>query len=478
MRKFFALALAVAMVMSMASVSFAATSVLNDDAFAKALDYNADTNTVKYAKTYDPDWDNNTSNSLALGNMIEYGDTAYYPLVDESGSIKDFDRVEKLKVKAEFEMGEDLVESISIVKKAVDATSGTGANDKIGGAATDIVIDDTAFSIEWDATATPAKAVITYEGDFDLSALTYLDGAKTKAILAAAETAMNAAVATESNFTYAKADGSAVVAAGSALNQAETDSIAKVTMTASAVTALKTAINGATASSFGTTASADYYYFVAVKTKKVDTTADADIIGTFEFNRKADNKKGIAQIKDEEHDFAFNVWYDGNYNASNGTTPYYIDDEVDLKWDDMYVLKFNSDEEVTINFGYEPNEGEFTVDASGQGKLLINFNTKANEAICDANPGVEMFFVNFNDAKFNRTGTFEYEMEDMVAAYKVVDDQLVEIAGLELDGDTATFSTRTLGNYVFAAAELVNPTVAVEAPVVEAPAVTNPSTGA
>ena len=110
--------------------------------------------------------------------------------------------------------------------------------------------------------------------------------------------------------------------------------------------------------------------------------------------------------------------------------------------------------------------------------MVIDFNTKANEAICDANPGVKMFFVNFNGAKFNRVGEFEYEMEDMVAAYKVVDDQLVEINGLEIDGDTAVFSTRTLGNYVFADAELVNPVV--EAPVVEAPAevVTNPTTGA
>ncbi|MBP1576961.1 MAG: hypothetical protein J6C75_00615, partial [Oscillospiraceae bacterium] len=205
----------------------------------------------------------------------------------------------------------------------------------------------------------------------------------------------------------------------------------------------------------------DYYYFVAVKTKKVETTADADIIGTFEFKRKAVKENGVEiypEIKDEEHDFAINLWYDGNYSNTDalGETYYTVDDEATLKWDDMYILKFDSDDEVTLNFGYE-NEGEFTFDASGQGKMLINFNTNANEAICDANPGVEMFFVNFNGAKFNRTGIFEYEMENMAAAYEVVDGKLVEIKGLELDGDTATFATRTLGNYVFAAAELVAP---------------------
>ena len=69
-------------------------------------------------------------------------------------------------------------------------------------------------------------------------------------------------------------------------------------------------------------------------------------------------------------------------------------------------------------------------------------------------------------------------MENLVAAYQIVDDQLVAINGLEISADTATFSTRTLGNYVFADAELVNPTPVVEAPAAEAPAVTNPSTGA
>ena len=69
-------------------------------------------------------------------------------------------------------------------------------------------------------------------------------------------------------------------------------------------------------------------------------------------------------------------------------------------------------------------------------------------------------------------------MDNIVAAYKVVGDKLVEIKGAQFDTDEVTFNTRVLESYVFATAELVNPAAAVEAPVVEAPAVTNPSTGA
>ena len=108
---------------------------------------------------------------------------------------------------------------------------------------------------------------------------------------------------------------------------------------------------------------------------------------------------------------------------------------------------------------------------------FLNYNTNADDAIVAANPGVKMHFVNFNGAKFNRTGEFAYEMEDGVAAYKVVDGALVAIPGCEYDvsEDAFVFNTRTLGSYVFADAELVNPVVA--APEV-APEVINPTTGA
>jgi len=392
MRKFFALALAVAMVLSLASVSFAAnnsTTLLTATDGEKVYKYSGDSN-VMQAKT------------------IEYGKAGYIQLLEGGKGVKDYDMIEKLKVKADFEMGEDLVESISIVKKYIKPGASlkftaTDPENAPQGAGTVAVVSNCVAIIDdqlADASVAPASYTITYKdgngdaqtADSDTSALTSYDLYKTAKLTAYENTAF----------------------------------------------------------------AEDYYYFIEIKTVKDRVVGDSDIIGTLEFNRK--NVKATQAddtIKDEEVDFAFAVWYENNYitNATIGA------DGAELKWDDIYVLKFDHDDEVEIEFGKTGtnNEGVFTVDISGQSKMVVDFNTKANETIAAANPGVKMFFVNFNGAKFNRTGEFEYEMEDMVAAYQIVDDKLVEIAGLELDSDTATFSTSVLGNYVFAAAELVNP---------------------
>ena len=321
MKKFFALVLAVAMIMSMAAVSFADLAIAAE------------------GKRYDSDAD-------ALKGDLGYGDTVMFQLFEDDAAMTEYKMVEKLKVKVKYEMGADVVENVSIVKK-------------------------------------------------------YIDG-----------------------------EG--------------------------------------------------YVYFVAFKTKNATATADADVIGTLTFNRKADTKEGIAKIDDLDIDFSFNVFHRNNYLNKEDTMKVVGGSDVELKWDTVYLLKFDYDDEVDFTFGKEDmNEGTFTVDVSGQGKLYMKWNTKADEAIVAANPGVKMNFVNFNGAKFNRTGEFAYEMEDGVACYKVVNGALVAIPGAEFDAadDCFYFNTRVLENYVFANAELVNPVVA--APVVEAPvAATNPSTGA
>ena len=327
MKKFVALVMAVAMVLSLAAVASAYT-------LEGPYDYSADKDTI------------------TAGGILEFGDTVYYALVADAvadDAVYDYALVEKLKVKVSYEMGEELVENVSLVKKYVDPVG--------------------------------------------------------------------------------------------------------------------------------------YMYFVAFKTAAKSGVADADVIGTVELSRKAlkaedeilgyDNTK----IDDVEIDFAFNLFYDNTWLAGAKKNTL-VEDELTLKWDEEYALKFESDEDVELTFGTEPNEGTFTVDASGQGKVFVKYNTKADEAIVAANPGVVMHFVNFNGAKFNRTGEFMYEMEDGVACYKVVDGALVEIPGAEYDAadEAFYFNTRVLESYVFATAELVNPVV--EAPVVEAPAVTNPTTGA
>jgi len=334
MKKFFALVLAVAMIMSMAAVSMAAT-VETDGTIGLygPLDYSSD------------------SKALTEPAYFEYGDTVYYVLKLDTANVEDYELVEKLKIKAEFEMGEDLVESVDLVKKNV--------------------------------------------------------------------------------------------------------------------------------------AGAGYVYLVGFKTAYKEGVADADVVATLEFNRKAlkdEDAVGftagqVAEIDDAKIDVAFNLFYDNNWNAAGANNMLVDGKDITIKYDGEYALKFENDDEVEITFGAgnAANEGTFTVDVSGQGKVFVKYNTKADEAIVAANPGVEMFFVNFNNVKFNRTGEFVYEMEDGVAAYKVVDGALVEIPGLEIDDGEFSFNTRVLESYVFADAELVNPVV--EAPVV-APEVTNPTTGA
>lgn len=222
----------------------------------------------------------------------------------------------------------------------------------------------------------------------------------------------------------------------------------------------------------------EYYYYVEIKVAAKETTSDADIVGTLTFNRKKDTTKGLALIKDADVDVAFNVFYNNNYQDVVSLT--ITTDKADLKWDTNYALKFDCDDEVELSFGTTNggnNEGTFTVDISGQGKIFFKYTTKADDAIVAANPGAKVKFINFNNPKFNRTGEFMYEMEGGAYAYQIVDGKLTAIPGVEFDeaDEAFYFYTRTLGSYVFSDVELVNPVVA--APVVEAP-VENPTTGA
>jgi len=327
MKKFFALVLALVMMMSMASVSFAdwyVSGSLNVE--SDVLDFDADTNSMSYDVT-----------------KIQYGDTVYFNIYDDEDFPGDFGGdfiaspkfMEKVKIKTTFEMGEDIVESVELVK-------------------------------------------------------------------------------------------------------------------------MRASIDGAT----------EYTeYFIAVKLADKAVTYDTDVVGTFEIDRKAIKGEDVGlaynlpKVDGLKVDFAFPVFYTRNW--VNDATKYLVDDEVELLYDKAYALKFESDEEVELLFGGAnngPNEGTFTVDVSGQGKVFIKWNTKADEALAAANPGVDMHFVNFNDVKFNRTGEFMYEMEDGVAAYVIHDGVVTKMADCyDASEEAFVFNTNVLCNYVFANAELVIP---------------------
>lgn len=227
--------------------------------------------------------------------------------------------------------------------------------------------------------------------------------------------------------------------------------------------------------------SSNYEYFVELKTKATATTSDSDIIGTLTFNMKKnkDATNPTWEFDDADIDLTLNVYFENSWLDSaasyvigkNTVSPVF-------KPDTKYLLKFDSDGEEDLEFGLEQNEGTFTVDVSGQGKVVLEFNTTANDAIVAANPGAKMFFVNFNNVKFNRTGEFAYESETFEYVYEIKDGKLVNIPSAEYDDadETIYFNTRTLGAYVFSDVELVD--AVVDAPVVTAPVETNPSTGA
>lgn len=329
MKKTFALVLAVAMVMSLAAVSFAASS--ND---------NAKFTIDSAAKKYSSD-----ANTMTV-TQIQYGKAAYFGIYKDGVALKDYKDVEKMKIKTKWEMGSDLVESVSIVKKLV------GTN---------------------------------------------------------------------------------------------------------------------------------YNYFVEVKTAFKSTTSDADIVGTLTFNKKKTTGESEWTLDDCDKDITINVGYENTY-LTDAVNLLVDSDTEDLKWDTYYLLKFDYDDEVELSFGSKDggnNEGTFTVDVSGQGKLLLYYLTDANAEIAAANAGAKMNFINFNNAKFNRTGEFAYEMENGKYAYQIVDGKLVAIPGCEYDesDETFYFNTRVLGSYVFSDVELVDAAPAVTAPVEEKP-VTNPGTGA
>ncbi|MDF3005720.1 MAG: hypothetical protein K0S22_2192 [Oscillospiraceae bacterium] len=359
MKKTFALVLAVAMVMSLAAVSFAAVSTSTTTSNDK------NNKMLSLVGPYKYDGDIDSGKGGVVATTIEYGKAAYYQILytgtvsgtTYTGAVEDYKDVEKLKAKAKWEMGSDLVSGVSIVKKRVA-------------------------------------------------------GVKDNAITAPAS---------------------------------------------------------------------GYAYFVEVKIATKETVTDSDIVGTLTFNKKKSDDSAI-EFDDADLDITCNVFYEKNWsNDTTGIGLLVTGDRQNLKYDTKYLLKFDYDDEVELSFGNKKggdNEGTFTVDVSGQGKLVFQYNTTANDAIVAANPTAKLKFISFNNAKFNRTGEFAYEMEDGAFAYQIVDGKLAAIPTCEYDesDETFYFNTRVLGSYVFSDVELVDAAPAVTAPT-ETPVV-NPGTGA
>ena len=206
-----------------------------------------------------------------------------------------------------------------------------------------------------------------------------------------------------------------------------------------------------------------YYYFLEIATADKKGVAETDVAGVIEFNRKSDSKGDwhMDKIKDCKVDVDFTLFYPNTWLTDGQIEG----DRADLEWETPYALKFNNDDEVELSFGSANggnNEGTFTVDVSGQGKVFLEYTTEADEAIAAANEGAKLYFITFNGVngvgvKFNRTGEFRYEMDDAAYAYEVVDGKLAPIAGLEVEDDEFVFNTNVLKAYVFSDTELNQP---------------------
>lgn len=202
----------------------------------------------------------------------------------------------------------------------------------------------------------------------------------------------------------------------------------------------------------------DYCYAIAVQTKPMPYTTETDIVGTITLNKKATDESNWS-MDDVEIDIEMTASYEKNYIEN--ATEYLIDGSNsvcdNLLPDEFYFIKFDRDDEIDFEFGKDNNEGTFTVDVSGQGKIALKFNTTPVDAIEAANGNAQMDFVNFNNVKFNRSGEYSYQMENGKFAYKIVDGKLYPLCEYDEAEDAFVFNTNVLGSYVFADRELVNP---------------------
>ena len=132
MKKLLAMTLAVAMVLSLAAVSFASSDV--------KLDYMLDRGIFGEPCYYDSDDDARVV-KYKDGYVFEYGETIYLPLIGteitedgKAGTVKTLisksNAVDGLKVKTSFDFGEKYVDSVKITQKKID----TSVYDAVDGA--------------------------------------------------------------------------------------------------------------------------------------------------------------------------------------------------------------------------------------------------------------------------------------------------------------------------------------------------------
>lgn len=197
----------------------------------------------------------------------------------------------------------------------------------------------------------------------------------------------------------------------------------------------------------------NYAYFLAIKYDDSTSVNDTDVIGTITLSKSKD-----PSIDKLEFDIEVNVDWENSWRpTSANSTDWEVTEDIELKADKNYALKFNCDDVITMEFD---DDSYFEVDVSGQSKILFSYSTDYISKIAAKYPFAELNFWNGNGAKFNRVGEFFLSCEDLVGTqflYQVTSDgKLAEVPGAEWDDSDEGFyfNTRVLGSYVVSDMEL------------------------
>ena len=175
-------------------------------------------------------------------------------------------------------------------------------------------------------------------------------------------------------------------------------------------------------------------------------TKEADLNGTITIY------KSTAEKKSPYNNFDINLTYG-----------YEVEEDFDGIFADPAkggVVKFEKDAgEIDIEFD---DNAMFTVDATGQSKLNLRYNTKFDSETAAMYDYANIDFVTFEaEPSFNKIGTAYIYADEDAYVYEVTEDGAKAIKGLEWDEDYEawTFKTRKLGAYAISDVELDEKTV-------------------
>ena len=196
--------------------------------------------------------------------------------------------------------------------------------------------------------------------------------------------------------------------------------------------------DAATAVNTGSTA--PRIYSVVITLPENNTNKVEDLSGTISVGRT----RTVA--KNSDYSVEIEVSYAPNGEA---VTKGFDGGEVDG------IVKFATDcGEIDIEFG---ETAMFTVNASGQGKLNLAWNTTFDKEVANRDKSANMDFITFEGTpSFNKTGTFYlYAEDDTGFVYEVVDGQVKALdASYNEDYEAWEFKTRTLTEYILSDKEL------------------------